>query len=108
MPHIHLRRCLHSIGLLIALLVTGPFDSDLGRVSAEVLAQGGPPAEQAPPPDVANDPEVKGAQRLFTAWLEGQIVSRHLPGVAVGVVADQELVWARGLRPCRHRRRSCR
>jgi D-alanyl-D-alanine carboxypeptidase len=44
----------------------------------------------------ANDPEVKGAERLFTAWIEGQIAYRGLPGIAVGVVADQELVWAAG------------
>lgn len=46
--------------------------------------------------NVARDPDVLGAQRLFSAWLEGQIVTRHLPGIAVGVVADQKLVWATG------------
>jgi D-alanyl-D-alanine carboxypeptidase len=45
---------------------------------------------------VAADPDVQGAQRLFSAWLEGQIAYRSLPGVVVGVVADQELVWAQG------------
>jgi len=45
---------------------------------------------------VAEDPEVEGQKRLFAAWMEGQMESRDLPGVAVGVVADQELVWARG------------
>lgn len=44
----------------------------------------------------ASDPDVLAAQRLFTAWLEGQMISRHLPGVAVGVVADQELIWSKG------------
>jgi CubicO group peptidase (beta-lactamase class C family) len=39
---------------------------------------------------------VQAAQRLFTAWLDGQILERGLPGVAVGVVSDQELVWAKG------------
>ncbi len=53
--------------------------------------------------NVARDPDVLGAQRLFSAWLEGQILYRHLPGIAVGVVADQELIWASGLRLCRHR-----
>jgi D-alanyl-D-alanine carboxypeptidase len=46
--------------------------------------------------NVASDPDVLGAQRLFSAWLEGQILYRHLPGIAVGVVADQELIWATG------------
>jgi D-alanyl-D-alanine carboxypeptidase len=45
---------------------------------------------------IANDPDVLGAERLFSAWMEGQIAYRGLPGIAVGVVADQELVWAKG------------
>jgi D-alanyl-D-alanine carboxypeptidase len=45
---------------------------------------------------VATDPDVLGAERLFSAWIEGQIAYRGLPGIAVGVVADQELVWATG------------
>jgi D-alanyl-D-alanine carboxypeptidase len=45
---------------------------------------------------VADDPDVLGAERLFSAWMEGQIAYRSLPGVVVGVVSDQELVWARG------------
>ena len=45
---------------------------------------------------IAADADVQGAVRLFTAWMEGQLLSRHLPGVAVGVVADQELVWSQG------------
>ena len=48
------------------------------------------------PPNPAADPEVLGAQRLFSAWLEAQIAYRGLPGIVVGVVADQELVWAAG------------
>jgi CubicO group peptidase (beta-lactamase class C family) len=45
---------------------------------------------------VADDPEVLGAERLFSAWMDGQIAYRSLPGVVVGVVSDQELVWAKG------------
>ena len=53
---------------------------------------------QSPPPAsrIADDPDVQGAQRLFSAWLEGQIAYRGLPGIVVGVVADQELVWSKG------------
>ncbi|MBK6489441.1 MAG: beta-lactamase family protein [Gemmatimonadetes bacterium] len=46
--------------------------------------------------DVARDPDVLAAERLFAAWIEGQIAYRGLPGIAVGVVADQSLVWATG------------
>jgi CubicO group peptidase (beta-lactamase class C family) len=45
---------------------------------------------------VASDPDVLGQQRLFSAWLEGQIEYRGLPGIVVGVVSDQDLVWAKG------------
>ena len=53
---------------------------------------------QSPPTTsgVGDDPDVQGAQRLFSAWLEGQIAYRALPGIVVGVVADQELVWVKG------------
>lgn len=44
----------------------------------------------------SDDPDVQGAERLFSAWLEGQIAYRGLPGIVVGVVADQELVWTAG------------
>ena len=47
-------------------------------------------------PDVANDPDVLAAQRLFSVWMEGQLAYRGLPGVAVGVVSDQQLVWSKG------------
>jgi CubicO group peptidase (beta-lactamase class C family) len=43
-----------------------------------------------------DNPDVKGAERLFEAWISGQLETRHLPGVAVGVVSDQDLVWAKG------------
>jgi len=45
---------------------------------------------------IADNPEVLAAQRLFSAWMEGQIAYRGLPGIAVGVVSDQQLVWAKG------------
>ena len=52
---------------------------------------------QAPPASrIDAHPDVQAAERLFTAWIEGQILERGLPGLAIGVVSDQELVWARG------------
>ncbi|HEX4933892.1 MAG TPA: serine hydrolase domain-containing protein [Gemmatimonadaceae bacterium] len=44
----------------------------------------------------AADPDVLGAERLFSAWLEAQMAYKGLPGIAVGVVSDQQLVWAKG------------
>ena len=48
------------------------------------------------PRPVSTDPDVLGQERLFSAWLEGQIAYRGLPGVVVAVVAGDELVWAQG------------
>lgn len=53
----------------------------------------GPLSAQA---QASNHPDVLAAQRLFSAWMEGQVVSRGLPGIVVGVIADQELVWTAG------------
>jgi CubicO group peptidase (beta-lactamase class C family) len=55
-------------------------------------------AQTTPPPaaSIAENPDVQAAERLFSAWLEGQIAYRGLPGVAVGVVHDQQLVWSKG------------
>src|SRR5574341_1087341 len=44
----------------------------------------------------ADDPDVKAQIGLFSAWLDGQIAIRQLPGVVVGVVSDQDLIWAKG------------
>jgi len=70
-------------GVLCALMVVAP--GPRLRAQSTVAA-----------PGLARDPDVLGAERLFSAWLEGQILHRHLPGIAVGVVADQELIWASG------------
>jgi CubicO group peptidase (beta-lactamase class C family) len=44
----------------------------------------------------ADDPDVKAQIGLFSAWLEGQVAIRQLPGAVVGVVSDQDLIWAKG------------
>src|SRR5215813_11581491 len=62
--------------------------------SSALYAQPAPQDSEAA--NVANDPDVLGAERLFSAWIEGQIAYRGIPGVAVGVVSDQQLVWAKG------------
>ena len=50
----------------------------------------------AAPTTIADNPDVQAAQRLFSAWLEAQMAYRGLPGVAVGVVQDQQLLWSQG------------
>jgi CubicO group peptidase (beta-lactamase class C family) len=54
------------------------------------------PITSLPAQDLAANPEVLAAERLFSAWLEGQLAYRGLPGVSVGVVYDQQLVWSKG------------
>lgn len=77
----------HTRGVLVGLLGLLAFASMRSPLGAQA-----PTAIER----VTRDADVQGAQRLFTAWLEGQMLYRHLPGVAVGVVADQDLVWAAG------------
>jgi D-alanyl-D-alanine carboxypeptidase len=66
----------------------------IGLLALPLHAQ--PPAPKAGAAALANDPDVLGAERLFSAWLEGQLAYRGIPGVAVGVVSDQDLVWSKG------------
>jgi CubicO group peptidase (beta-lactamase class C family) len=64
--------------------------------TALCLLQVDPRAQGSSARDPATDADVLGAQRLFSAWAEGQLRARGLPGMAVGVVSDQRLVWATG------------
>src|SRR5215813_13738348 len=71
----------------------------IGSIAVAMLLAGSSSPLSAQPPSttrIASEPDVQGARRLFSAWLEGQMLERGLPGVAVGVVADQDLVWAAG------------
>jgi CubicO group peptidase (beta-lactamase class C family) len=51
---------------------------------------------QAHAQSLATTPEVQAQIDLFSAWIEGQIEIRGLPGVVVGVVSGDDLVWAQG------------
>ena len=69
----------------------------IGAVALLVLLSTAPGLTQAPAAkDPAADPGVLGAERLFTAWVEGQLRFHEYPGMVVGVVAGERLVWARG------------
>jgi CubicO group peptidase (beta-lactamase class C family) len=58
-----------------------------------ILLLGSPARAQT---SVAQHPEVEGAIKLLEAWIETQMAYRGQPGISVGVVYDQKLVWARG------------
>ncbi len=71
--------------------------SELGiltRAALTILTAAAPTLASAQSP--AADPEVRAQIGLFSAWLDGQIEIRGLPGVVVGVVSGDDLVWAEG------------
>ena len=68
----------------------------LAVASSSGAAQSPAPAPTSRTTNVADDPDVLGAERLFSAWMDGQIAYRGLPGIVVGVVSDQHLVWSKG------------
>jgi D-alanyl-D-alanine carboxypeptidase len=45
---------------------------------------------------LAQRPDVKAALDVLSAWIEGQRAYSGLPGASLGVIHDQELVWAAG------------
>ncbi len=46
--------------------------------------------------DLAKHPRIIDAVTLLDLWIEEQRSYNELPGLAIGVIHDQELVWARG------------
>lgn len=40
--------------------------------------------------------EVAANLELFCAWVEAQLAQREQPGIAVGLIYDQTLIWSRG------------
>lgn len=46
--------------------------------------------------DLAEHPEVAPRLELYATWTGEQMAYRHQPGVAIGIVHDDALVWARG------------
>ena len=58
------------VSALTVVALTGPMPAAAQSMSAA---------------DVASDPEVQAQIDLFSAWMEGQIEIRGLPGAVVGV-----------------------
>ena len=42
------------------------------------------------------DPRVQSAARLIEAWVEAQVAYEDIPGMSLGVVCGQDLIWAHG------------
>jgi len=52
-------------------------------------------AAEAPKP-LARNPGVAAAIQVFDAWVARTAADREQPGVSIGLVHDQELIWAKG------------
>src|SRR6266480_2704573 len=50
------------------------------------------PASAAP----AHRPEVTAAIDVLDAWIAATAPSREEPGLAIGIVHDQDLIWSKG------------
>jgi len=50
----------------------------------------------ADPPPLAGHPEVASAIRVLDAWIAARVIDREQPGLSVGVVYDQQLIWSKG------------
>jgi len=87
---------IRAIVLAAAVAVASAGTVALSPFAVRLHAQSQAPAPAPRATNVATDPDVLGAERLFSAWMEGQIAYRGLPGIVVGVVSDQQLVWAKG------------
>lgn len=46
--------------------------------------------------DPTGDPRFQQAEVLFEAWLDAKMAYEKIPGVSVGLVDDQDLLWAKG------------
>ena len=43
-----------------------------------------------------DDPRVASALKLIEVWVEAQLAYEDIPGMSIGIVHDQDLVWSRG------------
>jgi len=71
------------LAILATLLVGNP------AMSAE--EQESPSAQ-----DLLKHPEVAGALSIIDAWIEGTRHYEQIPGISVGFVRDQDLIWTNG------------
>lgn len=82
--------------MVCALLCAAAAAAGLSVAPAITAAQATTAAPATPATTLAAHPSLAGRLALFEIWVEQQ--RRHLdqPGVSIGVVHDQELVWAKG------------
>lgn len=45
---------------------------------------------------LSQKPEVEAAIKVLDAWIQATVAEREQPGLSIGVVYDQDLIWAKG------------
>jgi CubicO group peptidase (beta-lactamase class C family) len=45
---------------------------------------------------LAQQPEVAAALQVLDAWVAAAVASREMPGLAIAIVHDQDVIWAKG------------
>jgi len=45
---------------------------------------------------LAGKTEVRNALKILEAWIESQMAYRQQPGLSIGIVHDQQLIWSKG------------
>ncbi len=71
----------------------------LGLAVVAVLTWTAPSAAQTAAADrspLAQKPEVAAALTVLDSWIAATVAQREQPGLSIGVVYDQELIWAKG------------
>src|SRR3989442_15507938 len=70
----------------------------LGLAVAAVLSWTSPSAAQtaADRSALARKPEVAAALTVLDSWIAATVAQREQPGLSIGVVYDQDLIWAKG------------
>ena len=43
-----------------------------------------------------DDPRVASAVELIDVWMDAQVAYDSIPGVSLGIVHDQDLIWSKG------------
>ena len=46
--------------------------------------------------NVIDDPTVKAAIDVLDAWVQHRVYQEEIPGVSIGIVYDQQLIWTKG------------
>ncbi len=83
---------IRELALVFCLCIAPTGSTLLDRDSTPAQAN----ATVAPGATVADAPQVREALQLLDIWLEGQRLKDDLPGMAVGVVYGQNLIWSKG------------